>query len=589
MLNKNKSLETAEDLLGLPDVAGLNATRWRDTKSAVKRTCEMAGCAARSLRLEVPILRETLRNIRPAAHGVSWKTWSNIRSSFAKALELAGVIDRMDRGVALRHPLWGPLMRSIAHDKRLAGGLAAFANWCPGRGIDPEQVGDHVLQEFHVWLQTRTLCPRPRDLVRRVPHVWNEAKRRVPGWPQFELTLVSFKPPRRHLPWKDLRESFQAEAQSYLAMRADPDVFDERPNAPRQSLAKSTLHGQSEHLRLSASVLIESGVALEDIKSLADLIRPERFKSILRHYHNQANGLPNAFAICLAQTLIQVAKYFVGVTPDELAQLKKIASKLPAVPLEPTAKNNALVRQLESERLLAKLLFLPEDLLAEVKNDLAKGPLRLVDAQVAIGIDIQLAIALRPQNLSTLNWQRHFLEPDGPRGRLLLHIPAAEMKSRRNDFDVEIPEDVARRLRWYQRHILSRLKGDPNGDLFVKMNGRRKDQRTLTIQIIKTIERRLGIHMTTHQFRHRNGNSYLEENPEDMETARLMLGHAWAKTTRIYVGSSTRRASRAYNEFLFEQRDALKLKRKRRPRRKTKPSGKLTTKPDGGGDAPCES
>ena len=180
MLNNNKSLETAEDLLGLLDVTSLNATPRRDKKSAVKRTCEMAGRAPRSLPLDAPILRETLRKIRPAAHGVSWKTWANIRSAFAKALELAGVIDRMDRGVALRHPLWGPLMRSIAHDKRLAGGLAAFANWCAARGIIPEQVDDDVLQEFHVWLETRTLCPKPRDLVRRIPHVWNEARRRIP-------------------------------------------------------------------------------------------------------------------------------------------------------------------------------------------------------------------------------------------------------------------------------------------------------------------------------------------------------------------------------------------------------------------------
>src|SRR5262249_48088029 len=158
-----------------------------------------------------------------------------------------------------------------------------------------------------------------------------------------------------------------------------------------------------------------------------------------------------------------------------------------------------LVRQLESERLRAKLLFLPEDLIAEVKNDLAKGRFRLVDAEVAIAIDLQLAIALRPYNLSTLNWRRHFLEPDGPRGRLLLHIPAAEMKSRRNDFDVEIADDVARRMRWYRRQILPLVKADPNGDLFVKENGSRKDQRTLTIQIVKTIERRLGIHMTPHQ------------------------------------------------------------------------------------------
>ena len=42
-----------------------------------------------------------------------------------------------------------------------------------------------------------------------------------------------------------------------------------------------------------------------------------------------------------------------------------------------------------------------------------------------------------------------------------------------------------------------------------------------------------------------------------------MLDHAWSKTTRIYAGSSSRRASRAYNQHLFKQRDALKLMRSR--------------------------
>ena len=63
-------------------------------------------------------------------------------------------------------------------------------------------------------------------------------------------------------------------------------------------------------------------------------------------------------------------------TPGELAQLKQIASKLPAVPLEPTAKNNALVRQLESERLRAKLLFLAEDLRKQKKFDEANATLQ---------------------------------------------------------------------------------------------------------------------------------------------------------------------------------------------------------------------
>ena len=76
--------------------------------------------------------------------------------------------------------------------------------------------------------------------------------------------------------------------------------------------------------------------------------------------------------------------------------------------------------------------------------------------------------------------------------------------------------------------------------------------------------------MTPHQFRHFGGTSYLDENPEDFETAKAILGHARSKTTRIYAGSSSRRASRAYGDFLFKQRDALKLKRKRQLNRNRK-------------------
>ena len=579
MTDNNKSLETAEDLLVFLDQADLGPTRRRDLKSTVKRSCEMAGFAPTNLRLEVPVIREMLRKILPARHDVSAKTWANMRSLLGAALELAGVIDRMGRGVALRHPVWGPLMRAIAPDKRLAGGLAAFANWCAAQGISPEEVDDAAVQTFLIWLETRTLCPKPRDIVRRVPNVWNEATGRIPGWPQIKLATLSFRSPSQRLQWCDLTESFQHDARAYVAMRAEPDIFDERPNAPRRSLAESTLQAQSEHLRLSASILIESGVAVEDITSLADLVQPERFKVVLRHYHQRANGQPNAFVICLAKTLIQVAQYHLSAAAEDVARLKHIASKLPPIPFDLTPKNKALLRQLECDHLRAKLLFLPDQLMSEVAKDLEEDRLSFVKAQVAIAIDFELAIPLRPQNLSSLNWRRHFSEPDGPKGRLVLHIPAAEMKSRREDYTAEVPEPVARRLRWYRRHILPRLNADVNGDFFVTKKGIRKDQRTITIQIIKAIERSLGIHMTPQQFRHLAGASYLDENPEDIETPRALLGHAWSKTTLIYVGSSSRRASRAYGNFHFEQRDALRLKRKRQLSRKRKPKTRTEDRP----------
>jgi NAD(P)-dependent dehydrogenase (short-subunit alcohol dehydrogenase family) len=35
---------------------------------------------------------------------------------------------------------------------------------------------------------------------------------------------------------------------------------------------------------------------------------------------------------------------------------------------------------------------------------------------------------------------------------LVLHIPKDEMKSGREDFNAEVPDDVTWRLRWYRRH-----------------------------------------------------------------------------------------------------------------------------------------
>jgi hypothetical protein len=44
---------------------------------------------------------------------------------------------------------------------------------------------------------------------------------------------------------------------------------------------------------------------------------------------------------------------------------KRLASKLPGIPFDLTAKNKSLLRQLESDRLRASLYFLPEQLMGK--------------------------------------------------------------------------------------------------------------------------------------------------------------------------------------------------------------------------------
>ena len=567
MVDHKRPQKTLEEVHQLVESA---PGRWRNGRSATERICAMAGAAPAQIPAEAPSIRAMLAKIHPAAHGMTPKTWANLQSRFRQELRLADVIDPNFQGCAARHPAWAPLVQAIADDKRLLHGMAFFTNWCAVQDTPPEGA-TAAFVEFPSWLDQRTLCPKPRDVLRRVPPLWNEASKRIDVWPKIELPLVSFRAPPKRLQMSDLPASFKADAEAYLAMRANPDPFDERPTAPKRPLAESTLRQQKEHLHLAGSVLVESGiVAVENIKSLADLVEPERFKTVLRHYHHRANGQPNAFVICLAKTLIQVAQYHVGATAEEIERLKRIAFKLPAIPHELTAKNKAFLRQFESDRLRAELLFLPERLVGEVTKGLTEGRVDFVKAQMAVLIEFSLATPLRPQNLSRLNWGRHFLEPDGPKGPLLLHIPKAETKSGKEDFTAEVPDHVARRLRWYRRQILLRLGADPNGDLFVTRRGERKSQETLTDQFIKTIEAYLGVDMSPHQFRHLGGSSYLDENPEDTETVKALLGHAWTKTTKIYVGSASRRASKAYNRFVFEQREALKLKRKRQRARKPK-------------------
>ena len=209
-MNENKVVMTLADVLSLLEQSGLTGTRRRDMVSAVKRVCEMAGATPASMPAQPPQLRELLSRIRPAAHGVTAKSYSNLRSLLAAALQLAGIIDPLGRGTARRHPEWGPLLEAIAGDQRLSNGLAAFANWCAGQGIPPGEVSDTTVQQFLAWLEARTLYPKPRDLVRRVPKLWNEASTKFNSWPTTKLTTVSFKAPSRHLNWSDLSPSFQA-------------------------------------------------------------------------------------------------------------------------------------------------------------------------------------------------------------------------------------------------------------------------------------------------------------------------------------------------------------------------------------------
>lgn len=551
---------TVADLIKNVQSSSFDTIYRRDTVSAIRRIARMIGASPQSIILEVPSLRDDLTAIRPAAHGITVKTLSNLKWRFTSALEQVGIVDRMPNGIGQNDPGWRNLVASIAANKRRAYGLATFINWCALNGILPNQVSDETVSRFADWILTRTLYAKPKDVIRRVPRIWNEVQKGIPGWPRVRLTEISFKAPSKYIQWVDLDEAFRHDAEHYLAMREKPDVFDEHPDAPRRPLAKRTLQLQREHLRMCASILARNDALKDAITSLEQLVEPEAFKQILRFYHDRAKGRPNSNVISIAKTLLQIARYYVRVSPDHLARLRALAARLPQIPFDLTDKNKALLRLFESDQLRAKLIWLPDKLWARANSELNCAKRMIADAQVAVAIALLLVAPMRPRNLSKLNWQRHFSAPNGRRGKLLLHIPAAELKGRKRELMFELPDNVARLIYQYRETVLSAVGADPDGDLFVTFKGVPKHQSTISLQIGERIEKHLGVRVTPHQFRHLAAMFYLEQHPEDFETVRALLGHAFAKTTLIYAGTSGRRASRAYGNFVTSQREALKLK-----------------------------
>ena len=206
----------------------------RDLLSAIRRVCDITGCAPASLKVEMLALQKALDAVRPAAHGMSTATLSNIRCLFGAALKWAGLVESIAGGAAKRDDGW-----------------ASFMNWCAQKGIVPGAVDDAVVQSFLHWLETRTLKPRVRQRVRETVNIWNEARMRIAFWPAQPLTRLSFRPVSANLSWEGLPSTFRAEAEAYLALRANPDVFDANPAAPKR-LAVDTIRQQREHIRLAA-------------------------------------------------------------------------------------------------------------------------------------------------------------------------------------------------------------------------------------------------------------------------------------------------------------------------------------------------
>ena len=308
---------------------------------------------------------------------------------------------------------------------------------------------------------------------------------------------------------------------------------------------------------------LESGVNPKTIRSLRDLVSPENVKRILRRRNEMVGGRENIFNHDLAWTLVEIARRWVKIRPAALDEIKRLASKVPTPVSGLTSKNKATLRQFDDPANLRRLYEFSGRLWAEVKRDTRPNFRTLVKAQAALAVGILCHMPVRLQNLWALKFDEHLFLNEGRGAISSLELPAHEVKNR-TALAFDIPPHLAKMLIEYRNRLAPKVIGRRPDRLFVKADGTVKNQWAVAWLIRTNLRKRLGLRLSTHQFRHLSAKVILDAEPGNFETARQLLGHASLETTvAAYAGISSRRAAR-HHQRLVEEALAAQMPRRGR-------------------------
>jgi integrase len=165
-------------------------------------------------------------------------------------------------------------------------------------------------------------------------------------------------------------------------------------------------------------------------------------------------------------------------------------------------------------------------------------------------------------NLTALEFGRTLFLARQDGAKSLIEIPAAEMKAG-EPHKAELPAHLTAMLRVYKDEMLEPMLRRKATHLFDTGQGKLKQQKTISWLIKRTVDRHLGITMTSQQFRHLTSKLTLDANPGALHLVTANLGHKNSKTTlNFYAGLDTRRAGR----FLADLVEQERAKAKQNPR-----------------------
>jgi hypothetical protein len=217
----------------------------------------------------------------------SAKRRANLRSDLGAAIEASGAYPMLKTSRIELEPAWKAVLVSIS-DPRIQSGLSRFARWCSLNGIPPEAVSGAAVDRFVQDLKARTLIRNADGQRRAVLTAWNRLIAWKPDLPAVAPALADKV--LKRVPWEYLPATFFADLQEHLAWCAMPDALDDDARATR--LAPSTIRLRRDQVHSAVTAAVAAGVAPESLRSLADLVKLDTFKTTMRKLYED-DGEPS--------------------------------------------------------------------------------------------------------------------------------------------------------------------------------------------------------------------------------------------------------------------------------------------------------
>lgn len=539
--------------------ADLPPRKRQDVTSNIKRFAELLGLPLATSPADPRAYRSRLQSFQPLSQGMSVKRWQNIRSDVQFSLNRYRPRPVFRGGLPI--PVseeWADLRSLLTATLGLrSSDLSRFLSFCTSNGIVPIDVTAQTFDDFHAWMESSRLLKDPQKVVRRSIRLWNKAAGAITEWPSLSIPLA----PARDLygiKWDELPEALQQDTERWLARISGDDLtFDDDLPSP---VSEATVNSYRYFVCQIMGALRRSDEQIEDIKSLGDLIKPERVKSAVTFLRSRTGKDQSSMLAHIASKAIAIARHHARFEDCEIKKLRNLQRRVTPRSDGLTPKNKERLNQLDSGDNERRLLQLPSMTFRSLERMSKIGHREALAAQTALVIELLFFVPIRRRNLVSLNLNRHVrYQFDGRQKMIFIHIPADEVKNH-VPLDFELPIETVELWEAYlERYRPRLLVGADAGWLFPGGKpGEHKAAEQMGRNLSAFVRREVGLEFNLHLFRHAAAKLFLEEHPGNYEGLRRTLAHKKMETTaNFYAGLETGQATRHFDNTVLTRRRRL--------------------------------